>query len=216
MTKRYCGAKTRKGVPCRQPALANGRCHYHGGKSLAGIASPAFKHGRYSKYLPSRLLERYQEASGDPELLALRDELSLTDARLTDILARVDTGEAGAVWQAARRALSDFRKASAAGDTKKMADHLREMESLIDQGFSDYAAWDEIGRLIEQRRRLGDSEQKRLVAMQQMITAEQAMILLAAVVDVVRQNVSDRGVLAAISAGIGRLMAANAGREDRG
>ena len=74
----------------------------------------------------------------------------------------------------------------------------------------------EIGTQLEGLRRLSESESKRLVAMQQMITAEQAMILLSAVVDVVRQNVSDRGVLAAISAGIGRLMAANAGREDRG
>jgi hypothetical protein len=28
-----CGARTRAGEPCRQPALANGRCRLHGGKS---------------------------------------------------------------------------------------------------------------------------------------------------------------------------------------
>ena len=28
-----CGAKTRKGPPCRQPAMKNGRCRMHGGKS---------------------------------------------------------------------------------------------------------------------------------------------------------------------------------------
>jgi hypothetical protein len=28
-----CGAKTRKGNPCPQPAMKNGRCRFHGGKS---------------------------------------------------------------------------------------------------------------------------------------------------------------------------------------
>jgi len=28
-----CGARTRAGCPCRQPAMANGRCRFHGGKS---------------------------------------------------------------------------------------------------------------------------------------------------------------------------------------
>jgi len=29
-----CGAKTRAGCPCRQPAMKNGRCRLHGGKSM--------------------------------------------------------------------------------------------------------------------------------------------------------------------------------------
>ncbi len=28
-----CGAKTRKGTPCQCPAMKNGRCRLHGGKS---------------------------------------------------------------------------------------------------------------------------------------------------------------------------------------
>ncbi|MEN8250139.1 MAG: HGGxSTG domain-containing protein, partial [Bacteroidota bacterium] len=28
-----CGAKTRSGKPCKAPAMANGRCRMHGGKS---------------------------------------------------------------------------------------------------------------------------------------------------------------------------------------
>ena len=37
-----CGAKTRAGGSCRQPAMKNGRCYYHGGASLSGK-----QHGRY-------------------------------------------------------------------------------------------------------------------------------------------------------------------------
>ncbi|MHC4558608.1 MAG: HGGxSTG domain-containing protein [Planctomycetota bacterium] len=51
-----CGAKTRKGTPCRAPAMTNGRCRMHGGKST-GPRTPEglersrkanWKHGRYS------------------------------------------------------------------------------------------------------------------------------------------------------------------------
>lgn len=38
-----CGARTKSsGEPCRHPALSNGRCHYHGGKSK-------MKHGNDTK-----------------------------------------------------------------------------------------------------------------------------------------------------------------------
>jgi hypothetical protein len=48
-------------APTHAPPMANGRCRMHGGKSLHGIASPRFKHGRYSKYLFARLAGRYLE-----------------------------------------------------------------------------------------------------------------------------------------------------------
>jgi hypothetical protein len=52
-----CGAKTRKGHPCPQPAMKNGRCRLHGGKStgprtpegLERMRQSKLKHGRYSK-----------------------------------------------------------------------------------------------------------------------------------------------------------------------
>lgn len=51
-----CGAKTRRGTPCRRAPMRNGRCYLHGGKSLAWFAHPNYKHGRYSKYsgIPER------------------------------------------------------------------------------------------------------------------------------------------------------------------
>ena len=54
-----CGAKTRKGTPCKAPAMANDRCRMHGGKST-GPRTPEglersrkanFKHGFYSAEL---------------------------------------------------------------------------------------------------------------------------------------------------------------------
>jgi hypothetical protein len=45
-----CGARTRSGSPCQSPAMPNGRCRMHGGKSPGAPNSNrnAFKHGLYT------------------------------------------------------------------------------------------------------------------------------------------------------------------------
>lgn len=51
-----CGAKTRAGTPCQQPAgwgtehPGEGRCKLHGGASLRGHLHPRFKTGLYAEY----------------------------------------------------------------------------------------------------------------------------------------------------------------------
>jgi hypothetical protein len=60
-----CGAKNRAGCPCRAPAMPNGRCHLHGGKSTGprtpqGIArsfAANTRHGRQSA--PRRTQQLY-------------------------------------------------------------------------------------------------------------------------------------------------------------
>lgn len=49
MPRAYCCAKTRAGGFCKQPAMKNGRCRLHGGKSLSGIAHGRYKDGRFTK-----------------------------------------------------------------------------------------------------------------------------------------------------------------------
>jgi hypothetical protein len=52
-----CGAITRKGTPCQSPAMKNGRCRLHGGKStgpktpegIERIRQAHLKHGEYTK-----------------------------------------------------------------------------------------------------------------------------------------------------------------------
>lgn len=204
-----CTAKSkRSGERCKRHASPGMNvCYMHGGKSPRGMASASFKHGRYSKDLPTRLAGRYQEAVQDTRLLELRDEIALVDSRLGDLLARVDSGEAGLHWQRLHATWDEFSEAQRAKDTEGAGKAINELGRLIQRGASDYAAWHEVGIQLEQRRKLVESERKRLVEMQQMVTAERAMILLAAIVDVIRRHVSDKDALMAISADIRKLTA---------
>ena len=46
-----CGAKTRVGTPCKAPAMKNGRCRMHGGKSTGPPKGTqnALKQGFYTR-----------------------------------------------------------------------------------------------------------------------------------------------------------------------
>jgi hypothetical protein len=63
-----CGAKNRRGLPCQCPAMSNGRCRLHGGKStgprtadgIERIRRAVTKDGRYTKAARAEH-ERYRE-----------------------------------------------------------------------------------------------------------------------------------------------------------
>jgi hypothetical protein len=215
-----CTAYRRGGKePCKAFAM-HGRnvCRLHGGKSLAGNASATFKTGRYSKHLPEHLRARYQTALGDADLLVMRDEVSLTDARLTDLITRLNDQDNAARWYSVRAAFREYTQALAHDGEEDAADPamlLTRLEGAIFAGSDDDRVWDGIADVIEQRRKLVESERKRLVDLQQMLTAEQAMVLLSQVADTVRRHVTDRTALAGISADLVRLMAHGPGGEAR-
>jgi hypothetical protein len=202
-----CQAKSKRSqLQCGRPASVGlNVCHIHGGKSLRGPAHPNFTNGRYSTVLPTRLLARYREAEKDAELTSLRSELALVDARLADLLTRVDTGESGALWGAVLKAHRAFRRFKTTGDVTRMREALAELEACIDAGVPDYQAWAEIQELIETRRKLCDSETRRLVVLQQMISAEQLTILLGVIVEIIARHVTDRQAISSIATDLQRL-----------
>ena len=188
----------------------------HRGKAVSGIAHPNMTTGRYSKNLPTRLMATYNDRLTDANILALNDDLALLDARLEDVLAKVDTGETGETWRALLDAVQEFDKAERAAqfctsETKKAeykADREESMRTIIvlcQAGMADYTAWNEVKAILEQRRKAVETETKRRVLMQQLMTAEQATLMQSAVLDIIKRNVTDRSTLAAIAADFGRL-----------
>jgi hypothetical protein len=199
-----CGAHNKRGGICRNaPVTGRTRCRLHGGKSLVGTACPHYRSGRYSAYVPERLRARYEQAQDDPELLSLRSEVALVDSRLADLLSRVDTGESGQLWAELRRAYRAFARVRQSGDDETAA--LATVERLIERAGQDHQAWAEIGALIEQRRKLAESESKHMATLQQMLTTEQALSMMRAIVDILTRHVSDKQALSAIIVELQRM-----------
>jgi hypothetical protein len=178
-------------------------CSMHGGKSAKGIASATLRSGRYSRYLPERLHKSYKQARRDGELLSLREEVALIDTFLAERLLLLDTGEAGAVWLSLRKA---WHRYQAVRGTEFEPGALDDVGALIEQGAADYLARVEVQSLLQQRRKLAESERKRLVEMQQMITATEATVLIMALTESVRRHVNDRTALLKIADDFGRLL----------
>lgn len=203
-----CQAKAKStGEQCRRRAVA-GRtvCTVHGGLTPVGPALPQFKHGRYSKYLPTRMAERYQEAQADPDLLALRDEVALLDARLSVLLEQVDAGGTADVWKRLKDTFHELQRANASGDKIRQRALFFDLTQLIQSGGNEYDAWQEIYDMFERRRKLVESERKRLVEIQNVITVDRAMGLIAFITDTIRRHVSDRDALTAISTELRALL----------
>lgn len=195
-----CTAKSQQtGKQCKRHAVdGKSVCTVHGGKTPGGIASPHFKTGRYSKYLPSRLLADYDTSLKDSELLDLTNEIAVLDARLNDLMRRVDSGEAGVLWSKAQTAFSDLETARLNQDAEAMRTALFELGGLLKKGHSDYAVWGEIQTLMEQRRKLVETERRRRVDMHTMMRDDEVMLLVSYLISSITTHVKDRGILAAI------------------
>lgn len=183
-------------------------CKFHGGMSYKnrGANAPKFKDGKYSKYMPKRLLESYQNCREDAEILSLNDDIALTESRVTDVLSRVDTAESGALWDELSKTAQDFKVARRANDTERVGQLLEDILKLIAKGKGDRENWREIGDLLERKRKLSESQLKLLTTKQEFISRQQAIQFVGAIVAVVKENVDDPAVKRKISAGIQSLM----------
>lgn len=189
----------RTGLPCTRPAMhGSTKCYHHGGASLKGIAAPNYQGKGFSRHLPALMKDLYDESYHDPELLSTRKDAALLDARIAVLLSRVDTGEAGKAWKDARGSFADLQEAFANRDAGKISRALTDLDSVLGRGLSDYTAWNELQSCLDQRRRLVESERKRLIEAQQVVTVEESMLLVSALLESVRRVVTDRKQLSAV------------------
>lgn len=200
-----CGAKRRNGLPCKAPAMANGRCRIHGGKTPVGLGLPQFKTGKYSKYLPEGLLTAYEDVQADENLLSVRGDIQLLDVLIRSKLINLDSGDSAQQWEFIAKSIIKARKAYKNSDIGGLEEQLDEMEALVDKRRLHYATEQEIASQLEQRRKLVDTEQKIILGKQQAITAEQAVLLMSAILNSVIRNVPDATARNAIQADIIQL-----------
>ena len=164
-------------------------CHWHGGRSLRGLSHPGIKHGRYSKDLPTRLAADYHTALADPDLLSVRQQIAVQEARYRELLRRLQEGDAGTIWPALLKAQAAFRQARTASNIPAMHATMGEIEALIDQGQQDYALWQAIGQASDRLAVLRLTEHKRLVDLKQVVTADKALLLIGMLTAMVREIV---------------------------
>ena len=201
-----CCAKNRQKKLCGKPPFPNGRCELHGGKSLPpGPSHPSYKNGRLSKHLPSAIAARFNAAREDPELLSIRDDVALVDTRRSILAERLSTGESGASWETLKELWNDFERGNrmSAEATQLDSPELREkaralitssinaIGKLITNGASEEVQWKELQKSTHELAALKQSETSRLQKLHQMMTAEEALLLIHQVQQAVVQVVTN-------------------------
>ena len=126
------------------------------------------------------------EAIGDPNLLDFRQDIALLSARLMELL---QTGESAPLWSSAQKAVVELKTAFTQKNTEGIFRWLRDLEDLVTRGNADSLRWQEIYELANNVASLKDKEHRRLIAMQQMITAEHFIGLLGQIAMIAKQSI---------------------------
>ena len=203
-----------KAKPCEEDKLmANGKCYRHGGPTPTGPALPQFKHGRYSKALPAGLVARFEASMADPQLLELRSELSLVDARIEELLGRVQAEETVGRWSDATTVYQRMRVAYQSRRPSDAATALTELGDILERGNTDVELWKQLGESLDRRARFVVAESHRMEKLHQMISVERVWALILALTQAVRKHVDDRSALALIQQDFRKLTGRRDGEE---
>lgn len=196
--KPICGAATRNGGRCRMPPMPNGRCRLHGGLSKKGTEHPGFRTGRYSKYLPKELGIMADDFASDPNRLDQTAQMAILDAMLVETLKDYTMGGGGSVWDELMKKREDYNRAKARQDTKSMVGMVNEIMEMISAGYTRFLASREAREIIDDRRKLTESERKRRIEEQSMIPVDQVILLLSKIGDSIKRHVPDESARGAV------------------
>lgn len=206
--KQVCGAHlASKDRPhrCRRTKLQpNGRCHTHGGHTPKGADHGAFKHGKYSDALPDGVREQYEETRDDEHLTDLREEIAVIETRIHRVLESLEEQDSAQLWGDLSETFSEFKAARDAGDTDTMGRKMVELTDLIERGAKARSRWEEIGNLIERKRRLVDSERRREKALQAYVPMEEFVASMHRIDKIFRSHIEDQQVIQQIARALKR------------
>lgn len=193
------------GRQCNKPAMVGKtKCERDGGKTPSGVESPHFKTGAYSKYLPKGLRQDYEAALADPQWLTLRREIAVIDARLAELFRDIESRQGKSSWEAVEQqvqameaAAGQYRETVKNKDWARMGTLFLSIEAginslgqIVRDGIDSSGPWVEVYGLIDQRRKLVESEAKRRIELRQTITKERALLLVGAMVEQFRQVIA--------------------------
>ena len=201
-----CGEERRCG---RYKVTGMTVCQMHGGgspkKGRPGGRPPMDGSVRRSM-LPQRMWGAYDDAMEDRHLLILRRDLAQAEARMAELLEIAQTPECGFVWKSLQTSVNNYQRAVARQEHGVIELELNKIFELVEKGNVHHSAWAEIERLTEQRRKLVESERRRMIEMHQMISVERVLGLMEKIANVIDSVVEDREKKNAIAYGMKDLL----------
>jgi hypothetical protein len=215
-----CTARARQtGQQCRQYREGGTTvCRYHGARGIVARKAQiiARGQGRESRGLPLRLAERYQTLISDPDILNLTGDLALLDLRLEELTGRLEDGESVGGLRRARDAYTKLRSALAKGDGGAVGQAMASLDAILTSATAADNTWRDIREILLERRLLAETERRRLVDLHQMVTVEEMMLFVNALIQIINRHVPDQRTRTSIALEVrgllGRQAATRSGR----
>ena len=174
---------------------------------------------RYEKFLPSRLTDKYIQSVNDPEIIALNDDIALTETRVKQLLDNIDKDEPPKAWEEAYGVFKEYMKYKRLGDELNATISLALLNDIFTREKSEREAWDEIFQRLTQVAKLRTDERKRRMDMKALLDAEKAMDmvsnLLAAVHEGAEEVLEDDKQIRQLYLAIGQRFVRITGSGDR-
>jgi hypothetical protein len=187
---KICGALRRDKLRCQVKIVsANGRCRMHGGTTPRGVLAGNFRTGIYSQDLPPRLMERFDEAMNDRDLLHHRKDASLISAMISEKLGMLREAEANPDIDQIVDLIEAISSNWRTWDWTRAERELARLKDAIQVKQNTAMLEREVRELIKERTAVVAAENKRLHELDQTLTVEQAMLLMQAVIGVVRRYI---------------------------
>lgn len=117
------------------------------------------RHGRYSRYLPEALAEKFAAAKEDPDLFSLSDDVAVVQALIESEFERlkVDAAASSENW---KKALAYYRTVVAQGSKPAGVEAMRALGVLLEEA-GDVGDVARIVELLERKKRLVEAHAKR-------------------------------------------------------
>lgn len=164
-------------------------CVKHGGKAnlkakYEPIKGSAIVTGKNSKSIIANLASKYVEMGKSGPLVSNRKTLSILDARITELLDRIEEGYSVqriktivSAWETLKESVPGLRMW--VKESKKASGAYNTLDSEVDKAFHDYESWQQIGEFFNLRSKISKDEMSILKDMRALITAEDAYDLVA-------------------------------------
>lgn len=169
---------------CTIKPASNGRCTRmasHGGRAISGVLNGQSKtFGRvqlYKQSLNGELQRMYIEAVTDQNYLSVAPEIGALAARSAELMSQIGDTDYLAVSARVEQSLRRMQKALIDEEYFDVEDEAVQINKTLKGVADDKRRWDEIAALSNRLGRLSETERKRLIEQQKMITVQEMYLL---------------------------------------
>jgi nucleoside diphosphate kinase len=140
--------------------------------------------------MPSDLRERYEEFAADPARLSLEKEMAVTRAMISERIQAMEAINSSEAWNRLNKLYTDMTYAQNQKQVERYARLFNELGDVIAEGVGIESTRKETIRLIEQERKLVDSQRQLYIDMGEFITRGMALAMLTNFLEAVKENVT--------------------------